>query len=95
LGFDGAPVFYSWLSKGKTAACKIDEGNIKWAQSNLKNFLEDLFVRSDAKNVYLIAHSMGSRALTRAVSSLMAERKDFQPRLKEITLAAPDIDAAV
>ena len=95
LGFDGAPVFYSWPSEGKTAAYTIDEGNVEWAQSNLKNFLEDFFVRSDAKNVYLIAHSMGSRALTRAVSSLMAERKDFQPRLKEIILAAPDIDAAV
>jgi len=95
LAFDGAPVFYSWPSKGATASYTVDEQNIEWTQSNLKNFLNDFFTRSDAQNVYLIAHSMGNRALTRAVASLMAENPSFRPRLKEVILAAPDIDADV
>ena len=95
LNFDGAPVFYSWPSQGTPAAYTVDEQNIEWTQTNLKDFLEDFFVRSDAQNVYLIAHSMGNRALTRAVASLLAEKPFLRQRLTEVILAAPDIDADV
>lgn len=95
LGFDGAPAFYSWPSRGSVPAYTIDEQNIEWAQSNLRRFLEDFFTRSQAQNVYLIAHSIGNRALTRAVASLLKDRPDLRSRLKEVILAAPDIDAEV
>jgi esterase/lipase superfamily enzyme len=95
LGFDGAPVFYSWPSRGSLAGYTVDEQNIEWAQANLKGFLADFFERSEAMNLYLIAHSMGNRALTRAIAALMAERPDLRPRLTEVILAAPDIDAEV
>lgn len=95
LGFDGAPVFYSWPSQDTTPAYTVDEQNIEWAQANLRNFLDDFFTRSDAQNVYLIAHSMGNRALTRAVTSLLTEKPVLRNRLKEVILTAPDIDADV
>ncbi|MDD5723734.1 MAG: alpha/beta fold hydrolase [Syntrophales bacterium] len=95
LSFDGAPVFYSWPSQGTTPGYTVDEQNIEWAQANLKGFLEDFFNRSEAQNVYLIAHSMGNRALTRAVASLLTEKPSLRQRLKEIILTAPDIDAEV
>ncbi len=95
LGFDGAPTFYSWPSQGKTASYIVDEQNIEWTQKNLEDFLEDFFTRSDAENVYLIAHSMGNRALTRAVTSLLDKKPALRSRLKEVILAAPDIDADV
>jgi esterase/lipase superfamily enzyme len=95
LGFDGAPVFYSWPSIGSVAAYTVDEQNVEWAQANLRAFLENFFLRSNAKNIHLIAHSMGNRALTRAVGSLLSDRPEFRKRLKEIILAAPDIDADV
>ncbi len=95
LGFEGAPVFYSWPSQGTAAAYPVDEQNIEWAQANLRAFLDDFFTRSDAQNLYLIAHSMGNRALTRAVADLLAEKPALRQRLKEVILAAPDIDADV
>lgn len=95
LGFEGAPVFYSWPSQGMTAAYTVDEQNIEWAQANLRSFLEDFLTRSDAQNVYLIAHSMGNRALTRAVASLLSDKPALRNRLKEVILTAPDIDADV
>ncbi len=95
LGFEGAPVFYSWPSQGKTAAYTVDEQSIEWAESNLREFLDDFFSRSDAQSVYLIAHSMGNRALTRAVASLLAAKPSLRQRLKEVILTAPDIDAEV
>lgn len=95
LAFDGAPVFYSWPSQGESSSYMVDEQSIEWAQSNIKGFLDDFLSRSDAQNVYLIAHSMGSRAVTRAVAALLAEKPALRERLKEIILAAPDIDADV
>ncbi|HSB97265.1 MAG TPA: alpha/beta fold hydrolase, partial [Spongiibacteraceae bacterium] len=95
LQFDGAAVFYSWPSQGNLAGYTVDESNIEWTQANLKSFLDDFFTRSPAENIYLIAHSMGNRALTRAVADLIREKPEFKPRLKEIILAAPDIDAEV
>lgn len=95
LGFAGAPVFYSWPSQGTTPAYTIDEQNIEWAQANLKGFLDDFFARSEAQDIYLVAHSMGNRALTRAVASLLADKPAYRSRLTEVILTAPDIDADV
>lgn len=95
LAFDGVPVFYSWPSQGTVKAYTVDEQNIEWAQADLRSFLEDFFLRSDAQNVYLIAHSMGNRALTRAATSLLADKPALRSRIREVILTAPDIDAEV
>lgn len=95
LGFDGAPVFYSWPSHGNTAKYTFDEANIKWAQTDIEHFLKEFTEKSDADNIYLIAHSMGNRALTRAYASLMNKHPKLASRFQEVILAAPDIDADV
>jgi esterase/lipase superfamily enzyme len=93
LGFDGAPVFYSWPSQGEIAGYRKDERNIELSERNLEEFLDDFFTFSGAENIYLIAHSMGNRALTRAIASLLVDKPTLRNRLKEVILAAPDIDA--
>jgi len=95
LGYDGAPVFYSWPSHGSTSRYTFDEVNIKWSQSNIEKYLKDFLEKSNADNIYLIAHSMGNRALTRAYISLVNENPALKSRFTEIILVAPDIDADV
>ncbi len=95
LGFDGVPTFYSWPSHGSTPKYTFDEANIKWTQKNLEEFLKEFSEMSDAENIYLIAHSMGNRALTRAYISLVNNTPGLKSRFPEIILAAPDIDADV
>jgi len=95
LAFTGAPIFYSWPSLGAVAAYTVDEANIEWAQTNLKGFLRDVVERTGAHTLYVIAHSMGNRALTRAVAALLTEQPALRPRVTEVILAAPDIDAEV
>ena len=95
LGFKGAPVFYSWPSQATLAGYNIDQGNIEWSQKNMKVFLEDFLKKSDAEKVYLIAHSMGNRGLTRALASIIFENPELTSRIQAIILAAPDIDADV
>jgi esterase/lipase superfamily enzyme/nucleoid DNA-binding protein len=96
LEFEGAPVFYSWPSKGALAAYAQDEATVEWTVPHLKGFLEDLASRSGAEAIHLIAHSMGNRALTRALEQLAAVMADRDaPRFSEVVLTAPDIDAGV
>ncbi len=95
LGFDGAPVFYSWPSAGSFQGYAADARNIEWSQANMERFLVDFFRRSQADNVYLVAHSMGNRAVTRAIINAARQEPGIRTRLKQVVLAAPDVDAAV
>lgn len=95
LDFHGAPVFYSWPSQASLEGYTVDEANVEWSTLNLKNFLFDYAQNSGAKDIYLIAHSMGNRALTRAVAALFTEHPELKGRFKEIILTAPDVDADV
>ncbi len=95
LGFEGAPVFYSWPSRGKLATYMVDEANNLWSQAHITQFLYDFVDRANAENIYLIAHSMGSRALVNSLKELFTEYPDMKEMFTEIILAAPDIDADV
>lgn len=95
LNFTGAAVFYSWPSQASTAAYTIDENNIEWAETNMKHFLADYLSRSGAEEIYLIAHSMGNRGLTNALIALVSEQPELRQKIKEIILAAPDIDVGI
>jgi len=93
LEFDGAPILYSWPSQAAMLQYTVDESNVEWTVHHLQAFLSDLAARSGARVIHLVAHSMGNRALTRALQGL-AGRPGFDPsRFQEIVLAAPDIDA--
>lgn len=95
LGFDGAPVFYSWPSQESLFGYNVDQGNIEWSAGNMVNFLRDFLQNSDAQNIYLIAHSMGNRGLSKALATLIKENPELTKNIKEIILAAPDIDADI
>lgn len=95
LDFRGAPVFYSWPSQASFQGYTTDENNVQWSETNLKGFLLDYARNSGMKDIYLIAHSMGNRALTGALRGLFVEHPELKGRFKEIILTAPDIDAEI
>ena len=95
LGFDGAPVFYSWPSQGETADYMVDEQNSDWTEKHLEAFLKEFVEHSKAENIYLVAHSMGNRSLTRAFMTLVQADPHLRDRVKELISTAPDIDADV
>lgn len=92
LRFSGAPVLYSWPSQGEVAKYTFDENNIEWTWKHLADFLQALSRQSGASTIHLIAHSMGNRALTKALEVMP---KSPSPLFREVVLAAPDIDAGV
>jgi esterase/lipase superfamily enzyme len=92
LKFRGAPIFYSWPSQGTLGGYSSDEDKAEWSFPHLQLFLDQLAARSGADRIHLIAHSMGSRVLTRALEKVAA-RNAGSP-FTEIVLAAPDINAS-
>jgi esterase/lipase superfamily enzyme len=66
---------------------------VQWSFRHLQAFLEALPGISGAKQIHLIAHSMGNRALTDALTNIAQKYKS--PLFKQIVLAAPDVDSQV
>lgn len=95
LNFDGAPIFYAWPSKARLEDYPKDEATIEWTALHLKQFLEMLSSDSHIRTIHLIAHSMGARALTAALDSMVKDHSAKPHVFKEVFLAAPDIDAGV
>lgn len=93
LRLAGVPLFYSWPSQGRLSGYAVDETNAQWSLPHLASFLTDLAERAPEAHLYLLGHGMGCRVLARAVAGLATARPDLAPRLRELILAAPDIDA--
>jgi esterase/lipase superfamily enzyme len=93
LPFRGVPVCYSWPSQASLLGYKVDENNVNWTTSHLKQFLLELVAYADADSINLVAHSMGNRALTAALRELSLEMGEAAGMFDRVVLAAPDIDA--
>jgi esterase/lipase superfamily enzyme len=93
LKFEGAAIAYSWPSQEGLLGYTVDETNVGWTVPHLKEFLRGIAERSGAKSVYLVAHSMGNRALAAALREMVLEQKADCPKFAEVVLTAPDIDA--
>ncbi len=91
LEFRGAPLFYSWPSRGSFRHYASDRNEIDYSRRYLKQFLCDIAERLDADRVHVLAHSMGADALSRAIRDMGDKGQIFD----QVILAAPDIDADV
>lgn len=96
LKFSGPVLLFSWPSQGSITGYSVDETNAEWAQPHLVKVLNDILDMTPARRVYLVAHSMGSRVVTRAYNTLASDRNVYGPNpMREMILVAPDIDADV
>jgi len=93
LKFDGPVLLFSWPSQSSLMGYAADSTNVEWSQTHLATVLKEIVDRTDAEQIYGFAHSMGSRALTRAHISLASERPLDSYRFQQLILVAPDIDA--
>jgi hypothetical protein len=83
-------VLYSWPSKGKFRGYTADEASIEWSQEHFNDMLHeiiDLGNRSPGIKARLLAHSMGSRLILRAVPIIKG-----QDVFNEISVVCPDVD---
>ena len=94
-GFDGVPFVFSWPSIAGLTGYILDRTRAQAAEDYLREFIELIERQSGAKQIHLIAHSMGSDPLLRALRYMSdrppAGAPSRTPRFGEIILAAPDV----
>jgi esterase/lipase superfamily enzyme len=95
LKFDGPVLMFSWPSRNSLMGYAADSTNAEWSQTHLVQTLNSVLDRTDAEEIFLVAHSMGSIALTRAYTNVIRERPLDIYRVKHMILVAPDMDADV
>lgn len=93
LSFRGAAILFSWPSRGSINKYFADEATIESSIAHFQRFLDEVMRRSGAEAVHIIAHSMGNRALLRALQGLAVRKQ--KPRIHNVVLAAPDVDKQV
>ncbi len=70
LKFPGAPLFYSWPSRGSIQGYPWDRNEIQYSYRYVKKFLLELTDKLEADRIHVIAHSMGADAVGRAIAEL-------------------------
>lgn len=93
LSFQGEAIFFSWPSAAITAKYAHDEEAVQLSEPAFDRFLDDLG-QTGANDIILVAHSMGNRLVTKVLSD-RASRGKPTPNLRELLLAAPDINAEI
>lgn len=96
LKFRGPVVLFSWPSRGSLTGYAVDSTNAEWATTDFVQLLNKVLDRVPAKDIYLVAHSMGNRILASGVTTVVSDRFAEEMGLfKELIMIAPDIDADV
>lgn len=95
LDFDGAPIFYSWPSRGAIGDYEYDQNSARQARRYLGDFLEMVRAESGAETIHLIAHSMGNDPLMEVLAQIADRHEGEGPLFNQVILAAPDIDIDV
>jgi esterase/lipase superfamily enzyme len=90
LSFDGAPILYSWPSKGSLFRYSADRESAEWSASHLAGFLQSVVAVTGAKQVHVIAHSMGNLVLVQALAKVAASPVR-DTLFANLVLAAPDV----
>ncbi len=95
LELDGAPVMYSWPSRGGVLGYFADSAQVvKPVVEDLERFLTLVAQAAEADTLHVVAHSMGNRYLLAALEEITDERgRRAAPLFDEVVFAAPDVDA--
>lgn len=91
LEFSGLGSLFSWPSDGSVLSYSSDEDDNAYSIGSFVEYLQTLNSSPDIDDVYIIAHSMGCRLTCQSLIALAA--KNDGGKIREVVLAAPDIDA--
>jgi esterase/lipase superfamily enzyme len=92
LKFPGRTLMYSWASAADPKSYTVDEDTIDWSRKYFAEFLHLALTEIGARDVHVIAHSMGNRALMDTLERLnLSKLPPGAATLCQVIFAAPDI----
>ncbi len=94
-GADVAPVLFTWPSRGSLLAYGYDRESTSYSRDALERLLTFMANDPNVSEVSILAHSMGNVVTLEALRQMAIRNGRIMPKIKNVMLAAPDVDVDV
>jgi esterase/lipase superfamily enzyme len=89
------PLLFTWPSRGKLFDYVYDRDSATYSRDALEAVLQALVKDPNVGSISVLAHSMGNFVAVEALRQMAIRNRSLSPKIKDIMLAAPDIDFEV
>jgi esterase/lipase superfamily enzyme len=89
------PVLFTWPSRGNLFDYVYDRDSAAYSRDALETVLQAMVKDADVGSISILAHSMGNVVAVEALRQMAIRNHAVSPKIKDIMLAAPDIDVDV
>lgn len=89
------PLLFTWPSRGRLLAYTYDRESANYSRDSLEAVLQYLVRDKSVNEVTVLAHSMGNWVTMEALRQMSIRDKGIHPKIRNVMLAAPDIDVDV
>ncbi|MGL5734911.1 MAG: alpha/beta hydrolase, partial [Beijerinckiaceae bacterium] len=89
------PLLFTWPSRGELLSYPYDQESATYSRDALEAVLQTVSKDPAVGEVSILAHSMGNWVTVEALRQMAIRNKVIAPKIKNIILAAPDIDVDV
>ena len=86
------PVLFTWPSRGKLFDYVYDRESATYSRDGLEAVLQALAKDPNVESISILAHSMGNFVAFEALRQMAIRDRKLSPKIKDIMLAAPDLD---
>jgi esterase/lipase superfamily enzyme len=86
------PVLFTWPSRGKLFDYVYDRESATYSRDGLEAVLQALAKDPNVDSISILAHSMGNFVAAEALRQMAIRNRSLSPKIKDIMLAAPDLD---
>jgi esterase/lipase superfamily enzyme len=86
------PVLFTWPSRGKLFDYVYDRESATYSRDGLEAVLQALAKDPNVESISILAHSMGNFVAVEALRQMAIRDRKLSPKIKDIMLAAPDLD---
>jgi len=89
------PILFTWPSRGSLLAYGYDHESASYSRDALETLLAGLQRDPAVEEIDILAHSMGNWVTLEALRQMAIREKRIAPKIKQVMLAAPDVDVDV
>ncbi|BCP54144.1 esterase [Kaistia sp. 32K] len=89
------PILFTWPSRGSVLSYGYDRESNNYSRDALELLLKALADDPNVDEVSILAHSMGNWVALEALRQMAIRDKRVSPKIKNVMLAAPDVDVDV
>lgn len=95
LSVDTAPILFSWPSKGELLGYYYDRESANFSRDAFEAVIAEAVASENVLEITILAHSMGSWITMETLRQMNIRNGELSPKIRDVILAAPDLDIDV